>query len=35
VAEGKWEPEVLERLKAFVSTEKRYTVTLKKEHKDD
>ena len=31
VAEGKWGPEVLERLKAYISTEKRYTVTLKEE----
>ncbi len=28
VAEGKWAPEVLERLKAYVSTEKRYTLTI-------
>jgi CRISPR/Cas system-associated exonuclease Cas4 (RecB family) len=31
VAEGKWGPEVLARIKAYVSTEKRYTVTLKEE----
>jgi hypothetical protein len=31
VAEGKWGPEVLERLKAYLSIEKRYTVTLKEE----
>jgi RecB family exonuclease len=31
VAEKKWGPEVLERLKAYVATEKRYTVTLKEE----
>ncbi len=31
VAEGKWAGDVLERVKAFVSTEKRYTVTLKEE----
>jgi len=31
VTEGKWGPEVNEQLKAFVSTEKRYTVTLKEE----
>lgn len=28
---GKWALDVLERLKAYLSTEKRYTVTLKKE----
>jgi len=31
VAEGKWAPDVLERIKAHISTEKRYTVTLKEE----
>ena len=31
IGEGKWAPEVLERLKAYLSTEKRYTVTLKEE----
>ncbi|MBE3042283.1 PD-(D/E)XK nuclease family protein [Candidatus Bathyarchaeota archaeon] len=31
VAEKKWAPEVLERIKAYISTEKRYTVTLKEE----
>jgi hypothetical protein len=31
VAEEKWGPEVNERLKAYLSTEKRYTVTLKEE----
>jgi len=31
VAEKKWGPEINERLKAYVSTEKRYTVTLKEE----
>jgi hypothetical protein len=31
VTEGKWGPEVLARIKAYVSTEKRYTVTLKEE----
>jgi len=31
VAEKKWAPEVLERLKVYLSTEKRYTVTLKEE----
>ena len=31
VAEGKWGPEVLERIKAYISAEKRYTVTLKEE----
>jgi hypothetical protein len=30
-AEKKWAPEVLERLRAYLSTEKRYTVTLKEE----
>ena len=35
VAEGKWEPEALDRLKAFVSTEKRYTVTLNEERADE
>jgi hypothetical protein len=34
VAEGKWGTEVLERIKAYVSTEKRYTVTLKEENKE-
>ncbi|MFZ2055270.1 MAG: PD-(D/E)XK nuclease family protein [Candidatus Aminicenantales bacterium] len=29
VAEGKWEGAVLERIRAYVRTEKRYTVTLK------
>jgi len=29
VAEGKWEGEVLERIRTYVRTEKRYTVTLK------
>ena len=28
VAEKKWAPEVLERIKAYISTEKRYTVTI-------
>jgi hypothetical protein len=31
MAEKKWGPEVLERIKAHISTEKRYTVTLKEE----
>jgi putative RecB family exonuclease len=31
VAEGKWADDVLERVKAYISTEKRYTVTLKEE----
>jgi CRISPR/Cas system-associated exonuclease Cas4 (RecB family) len=31
VAEKKWAPEVLERLEAYVTKEKRYTVTLKEE----
>jgi putative RecB family exonuclease len=31
VAEGKWGPDILERIKVYVSTEKRYTVTLKEE----
>jgi len=31
MAEGKWAPEVLERLKAYVTQEKRFTVTLKEE----
>lgn len=31
VAEGKWEGPVLERIRAYVKTEKRYTVTLKEE----
>jgi putative RecB family exonuclease len=31
VAEGKWGPEINERLKAYISIEKRYTVTLKEE----
>jgi len=31
VAEGKWTGDVLERIKAYVSIEKRYTVTLKEE----
>jgi hypothetical protein len=31
VAEGKWAGDVLERIKAYVSIEKRYTVTLKEE----
>lgn len=31
IGERKWGPEVLERLKAYLSTEKRYTVTLKEE----
>jgi hypothetical protein len=34
VAEVKWGPEVLERLRAYLSTEKRYTVTFKEETKD-
>jgi putative RecB family exonuclease len=34
VAAGKWGPDVLERIKAHVSTEKRYTVTLKEENKE-
>jgi hypothetical protein len=28
VAEGKWAPEVCERLKAYVTTEKHYTLKL-------
>ncbi|MCJ7485950.1 MAG: PD-(D/E)XK nuclease family protein [Candidatus Aminicenantes bacterium] len=31
MAEGKWAPEILEHIKAYISTEKRYTVTLKEE----
>jgi len=31
VAEGKWGPEIVKRLKAYISTEKRYTVTLRNE----
>ncbi|MBE3126359.1 MAG: hypothetical protein IMZ57_11985, partial [Acidobacteria bacterium] len=31
VAEGKWGPEVNERIKAYVTKEKRYTVTLKED----
>jgi putative RecB family exonuclease len=31
VSEGRWPPEVLDRVKAYISTEKRYTVTLKEE----
>jgi hypothetical protein len=31
MAEGKWAPEIRERIKAYISTEKRYTVTLKEE----
>jgi putative RecB family exonuclease len=31
VAEGRFAPDVLERLKAYLSTEKRYTVTLKED----
>ena len=31
MAEKKWAPAVLERIKAYVSTEKRYTVTLKEQ----
>jgi len=31
VAERKWGPEVLERIKAYVTKEKRYTVTLREE----
>jgi hypothetical protein len=31
MTEGKWAPEVLERLKAYITKEKRYTVTLKEE----
>ena len=31
VAEGKWGPEVNERLKAYITKEKRYTVTLRNE----
>jgi hypothetical protein len=34
VAEVKQGPEVLERLRAHLSTEKRYTVTFKEETKD-
>ena len=34
VTEGKWGPEVLARIKAYVSTEKRYTATLKKESQE-
>jgi hypothetical protein len=29
LAEGRWEASVLDRIKAYISTEKRYTVTLK------
>jgi putative RecB family exonuclease len=32
VAAGKWGAEVIEKLKAYISIEKRYTVTLKEEH---
>jgi hypothetical protein len=31
VAEGRWEGAVLERIQAYVKTEKRYTVTLKED----
>jgi hypothetical protein len=31
VAEGRWADDVLERIKAYVSTEKRYAVTLKED----
>jgi putative RecB family exonuclease len=31
VAEGKWGPEILERIRAYIGTEKRYTVTLKED----
>ncbi|MEW5901280.1 MAG: PD-(D/E)XK nuclease family protein [Acidobacteriota bacterium] len=31
VAEGRWPADVLERIRAYVSTEKRYTVTLKED----
>jgi len=31
VAEGRWAGDVLERIKAYLSTEKRYTVTLKED----
>ena len=34
VTEKKWAPDVLERIKAYISTEKRYTVTLKDENSD-
>jgi hypothetical protein len=34
VTEKKWGPEVLERLKAYISTEKRYSVTLKDENSE-
>jgi RecB family exonuclease len=29
VAEGRWEPAIVDRIKTYISTEKRYTVTLK------
>jgi hypothetical protein len=35
VAGKKWGPEVLEALKAYVCTEKRWTLSLKDEKKDD
>ena len=35
VAEEKWAGDVLERIKAYVSIEKRYTVTLKEESRGD
>jgi hypothetical protein len=31
VAEARWAGDVLERIKAYVSTEKRYTLTLKED----
>jgi ATP-dependent helicase/DNAse subunit B len=31
VAEGRWAGDILERVRAYVSTEKRYAVTLKEE----
>ena len=34
VAEGRWEPAVIDRIKAFVSAEKRYTVTLSENSKE-
>jgi len=34
VTDGKWTPEVLARINAYISTEKRYIVTLKEENKE-
>jgi hypothetical protein len=31
VADGRWAPDVLERIKAYITIEKRYAVTLKEE----